>query len=179
MKNEYEIRGNVTAIFVRCEGKSLETLISTDDLERAKEIPYTWYANWNKRRKVYIIHGYYKQDIKKRKGVLLTRWLLNPSKNLVVDHINHNTLDNRRENLRLLTNQENSQNRKGSNSNNFRSGIRGVTRTNNGKWAAYMKLNWERIHIGVYETKEEAQKAVIKARKTSMPYSEEDKNNVG
>ena len=172
MKNRYEVRGDTTVIFLN---NGLETIISTKDLARAKEFPNTWSANFNKRRGVYIVIGNLPSNGKKpRPRALLTRWLLNPDDNLVVDHINHNTLDNRRENLRILTNQQNAQNRKGCNSQNKTSGLRGVIRTKNGKWRAYLKLNWKVVHLGTFETIEEANVAAINARRELMPYSNEN-----
>ena len=53
-----------------------------------------------------------------------------------IDHINHNGLDNRKENLRICTNRQNSRNRKASKRNT--SGIKGVSRHKlSNKWQAY------------------------------------------
>jgi len=48
----------------------------------------------------------------------------------IVDHMNHNTLDYRRENLRIVSSSQNTRNRKSKNSNNT-SGYRNVTKMGN------------------------------------------------
>lgn len=58
----------------------------------------------------------------------LHRMILNlseSSRHIMVDHQNHNTLDNRRKNLRITVNNKNSKNRNGANINN-KSGYRNV-----------------------------------------------------
>jgi hypothetical protein len=60
-------------------------------------------------------------------GTYLHRFLLDAPKGMQVDHINHDTLDNRRSNLRIVTtNQQNNENRNGAHKNS-KTGIRGVT----------------------------------------------------
>jgi hypothetical protein len=48
----------------------------------------------------------------KRKTIMMHRVITNTPPHLVVDHINHNGLDNRKQNLRLCTRAENSRNRR-------------------------------------------------------------------
>lgn len=76
---------------------------------------------------------------------------------VVVDHINHNGLDNRKVNLRVCTNAQNllhSRKNKGTR-------YKGVIPLKNGKFqvVAYLK------HIGIYEKETEAVKAYNKAIK--------------
>ena len=86
----------------------------------------------------------------------LHRFLLNVTdKNQFVDHINHDTLDNRKSNLRICSLQENSRNRKKAKTN--KSGYKGVVLyKQSGKWKAYTKVNMKSKHLGYYDTKEEA-----------------------
>ena len=90
-------------------------------------------------------------------GILLHRFLLNAKDGYVVDHINHNTLDNRRENLRLCTYSQNFQNRR---PDDVGIGCKGVHK-NKERWAATIGVNYESIYLGSYEHIEDA----IKARK--------------
>lgn len=62
---------------------------------------------YNKSKKDFYAYVMYN-----KKKIRLHRLITNAPKGLVVDHINGNTLDNRRENLRVCTQKENTQNRK-------------------------------------------------------------------
>lgn len=81
-------------------------------------------------------------------------------KNAVIDHINRNKVDNRKENLRICTNSFNQMNkglRKDTSSGHI--GVSFHKRMN--KWVSYLYYNNQRVHYGQYDTKEEA----IKTRK--------------
>lgn len=86
---------------------------------------------------------------------LLHRFLMNPSDDMVVDHINHNKLDNRRENLRVCTAHQNSMNQ--SKRCNNTSGVTGIVWDKlRNKWKAQICINSKTKHLGYYTTKEEA-----------------------
>lgn len=72
-----------------------------------------------------------------------------------VDHKSRNTLDNRKENLRLCNNQQNCFNQ-GLSTNNT-SGYKGVTyRKDNKLWRARITVNGKKKSLGNFDTKEEA-----------------------
>ena len=73
-----------------------------------------------------------------------------------VDHINGNTLDNRRSNLRTVTRSQNQMNAKRREDNT--SGYKGVSRHNN-KWMARISINGKRFFLGHFDTPIEAAKA--------------------
>ena len=82
--------------------------------------------------------------------------------NLFIDHINHNTHDNRKSNLRLCTNQENCMNQNTSKRNT--SGKSGISwRKDNNKWRVRIYKNYKCYTIGQFDTYEEAYKARIEA----------------
>lgn len=106
-------------------------------------------------------YGYARSDIKGK----MHRLILKAPRGLEVDHINHNTLDNRKENLRLATSMQNQQNKTMQKNNT--SGFRGVS------WSQVMK-RWlaciyktedgkqKRYDIGYFEYKIDAAKAYNK-----------------
>lgn len=173
MKNSYEIRGSETAIKVKCKGIELETLIDTEDLPKADEVNTTWYAIWCKRTNSYYVITSYKIE-GKRRTVQLHRWITGTEDGLFVDHINHETLDNRRScNLREVTNSQNIQNLKGSRK-GAKSSHRGVIWSNRlNCWFARVRVDGKTVFQRRYHDEEVAAAAAAKARADYMPFSQE------
>lgn len=174
MKNEFEVRGDVTAIFIDSPKHGLvETLISTTRLERAKEYPNKWYVIFNPGTKSLYVIGYLIKENGKRRSTRLHRWITVVDDGVVIDHINHDTLDNRDSNLREVTTAENKQNLLGPQS-NCKSGIRGVYWFEPArKWKCNIRVNKKHIHLGYFSDIEEAERVVKEARARLMPYSQE------
>lgn len=106
MRNDYEIRGDVTVIYLkRRSGESIETIIDTDDLEKLLKIDCAWYAKVTRNPGVYYVFSGKWACGGKRE--YLHRVITNAPIGLVVDHLNHDTLNNRKVNLKVVTNQEN------------------------------------------------------------------------
>lgn len=82
-----------------------------------------------------------------------------------IDHINGNRADNRISNLRDVTNAENCQNFKKKITNT--SGYTGVWLVKKSlNWRAEIWVNYKKISLGTYKTKEMARDAYIKAKKS-------------
>lgn len=82
--------------------------------------------------------------------------------NTCVDHINGNTLDNRKANLRICTKVENAQNAIKPRANNT-SGCIGVSQYKPGKFRAYITVNKRVIDLKTYNSFEDAVKARLEA----------------
>lgn len=96
----------------------------------------------------------------KPSSVLMHRQIIAPPADLVVDHINGNRLDNRRENLRVCTTKENLRNRKSVSANNstgFRGVYRGISRHR--PWRAAIRVDGRLIALGIHQTPEDAARA--------------------
>lgn len=101
-----------------------------------------------------------------------------------IDHIKHDTRDNRKSYLRIVSNSQNNMN-KSFQSNNT-SGKIGVYFSNNKqKWVPEIMINKKKIYLGVYDTFDEAVAARKEAEEkyfgkysyeNSMKYQEEDNN---
>ena len=133
-----------------------EVLIDDEDWKIVKN--YTWHISYDKTiNNFYISSSGWDKFLKiKSKGVLLHRLIMDCPKEMQVDHINHNTLDNRKENLRICTSAENNRNRK--------KRVTGTTSKYMGvcfdkqrnKYRSRIYVNKKYLDLGRYKTQEEA-----------------------
>lgn len=174
MKNKYSVEGNIVTIYVKGRGEILKTQISTNKLEKAKKFPNTWMARWCPSRESFYVGGHAPAG-QKPKTVLLHRWILGVYANASdyeVDHFDNNPMNNKDENLRLVSRSENLQNRTLQNNNS--SGFRGVSfHKRRGKWQASVTENKKRIYLGLFDTPEEASLEVERWRGENYPFSKE------
>lgn len=175
MNNEYEVRGEITAIIVNSPKYGRQVaIISTSKLDRVKEFPNSWYVLCREETSTFYVQGAMPRANGKQKAVLLHRWLTNAPKTTDVDHRNHDGLDNTDKNLRISTRSENQQNRKGARSDNKSSGIRGVTwNKRNNKWISKIKVSGKQIYLGYFTDLSDAERAAVEARAKYMPFSKE------
>jgi hypothetical protein len=135
------------------KGEIVLAKISVEDIAEASK--YMWccdsrgYPKTSTNKKERVIHSY------------LHRLIMKPKPSEQVDHINGDRLDNRRENLRIATNQQNQMARHKSIS---KSGYKGVHKNGN-RWRAIIKKDGKTIHLGYYDTPEEASMAYDKMAK--------------
>jgi hypothetical protein len=157
MKNKYEIRGDVTAIFIYGEGEHRETIVSTDKLDFIQTLDVM----------VFYSAGYacfkYPLENGKQRSMNLHRFITNAPAGMEVDHINHNKLDNTNINLRVVTKSINQQNRRNPDN------VALDKRSNN--YYAYVTANKKRYYSRYFKTYSEAKNESFKMRCALMPGS--------
>ena len=142
--NSYDLSGDFGIGYT---AKGEEFYFDLEDYNKIKD--YTWYCQY----------GYIKSGIENKK-ILLHRLVMCPPDDMFVDHINHNRFDNRKKNLRIVTQLQNSWNSPKKKNNT--SGYSGVYYIKSKKkWKALIGVNKKKIDLGIFENKEDA----IKARK--------------
>lgn len=111
-------------------------------------IHYTWRITNNN----YVLGLVNKQDVR------LSHYVINYDGKCKIDHINGNTLDNRKCNLRIVSSQQNMMNR--SSSPNASSKYIGVSRhTKSNKWHSVIIFNGKSIFLGSFDNEEDAARA--------------------
>jgi len=172
--NEYEVRGDITAIKLRRrDGTIIESIIDTADLEKVKSFNGSWYFGSRKTKSgTFYVQGHMAAVMGKRKFVALHRYIMDCPSGLVVDHINHDTMDNRRKNLRIVTSVQNGQNRLMAKNNT--SGYTGVCWNKKAqKWRAYVRNGDDFMICGNYKDPHIAGRVASLVRSLVHPYSED------
>ena len=117
--------------------------------------------------KGYLCLSLYKDGVKRTRKVhrLVAEAFLGHKPNgmeLVVDHIDHNTKNNKVSNLRIVTQRQNSSHLKKKGSSKY-TGVYLFKRT--GRWAAKIQVNRCEVHLGYFKTEHQAHLAYQKALK--------------
>ena len=136
--------------------KNIEIHCLIDD----EDYKYIKQYHWILRGGNYPARTFYKNN--KQYTILMHREIMNAGPKEFIDHINRNTLDNRKQNLRFCNKSKNAMNCKVHKHNT--SGYKGVSFLKSiNKWRAYIVINNKQIHLGCYLKKEDAALAYNKA----------------
>lgn len=136
-------------------------LVDNEDYKKLNK--YNWYAGYYSHvDNYYAMRQIYTNG--KQTTVKMHRIIMDAPRNMQVDHINHNTLDNRKRNLRLCTHNQNQQNQ--TPSKNTLSQYKGVSwAKQRKKWVARIGINKKRLFLGYFKNEEQAAIAYNKAAK--------------
>jgi len=126
-------------------------IVDADDFEWLSQ--WNWCASWNDHTKSFYV--------KRRQGkhlIRMHRAILDCEDSLQCDHVNGDTLDHRRANIRECTNAQNNQNKGPSRHNT--SGFKGVCwEARRSKWMARIHINGKEKFIGYFDSPEEGARA--------------------
>lgn len=123
-------------------------LIDTEDYERASRY------SWNLTSNGYVITTVYADGAKSR--IMLHRLVTDAASDLVVDHRDHNPLNNQKSNLAVGSQSANLHNRRATGMSKYK----GVSfRTDRSKYAASISVANRSRYLGLYETEIEAARA--------------------
>jgi hypothetical protein len=134
-----------------------------DDLDFAELSKHKWYAMLLARYKppAFVAARHARKPNGECTIITMHRQIMKTPPGFEVDHRNHDTLDNRRGNLRNCTHYENSRNRRLSSLNT--TGLKGICKLRNGRWQAQIVLQNKQRHLGIFATAEAAHNAYAEA----------------
>ena len=144
--NEYDLSGEYG---IGRDVRGREFYFDIEDYDKIKDI------NWNVDAKNGRVHG--NTSNKEKRNVSMHKIITGTSSDVIIDHKNGKPYDNRKENLRVATKQENCRNRRASSNNKL--GVKGVSKTKSGKYHASIWDGEKSIYLGLYKTLEEAKEA--------------------
>lgn len=130
--------------------KGYKVLIDEDDYERVSR------HGWSYKDKGHPYFHASISDISSAHPTSLHRFIMGcvPGDGIYIDHINGNTLDNRKSNLRRCEAKGNCRN--SAKPKNNTSGYKGVRKGKSGLYAAFIKVNYRQISLNMWDTPEDA-----------------------
>lgn len=149
-KNEFQIEPHRALIILRHKGIRLEAVVDVSDLPIILALNRTWHAQWSAGSQTYYCRCRIGRD-----SIALHRLIVSAEKGTLIDHRNHNGLDNRKENLRVASHTQNLRNR--------RKRAKWVYQSPNGTWYARYMINRKRVYVGRFSTYESALQAVMES----------------
>lgn len=138
----------------------LHALVDDDDFAELSSV--RWHAVKMGTARRPLFYAARNVTISENRGrlLLMHRAIMNAPAGTVVDHKNHATLDNRKENLRLCTQGENMRNmRSGPN----KHGFRGIARSSPNRFSASICISGKSKYLGMFLTAEDAARAYDRA----------------
>lgn len=177
MKNEFFVCGD--EVFIKLldayEQNVMWTIIDLSYLSKIMDVTGAWIAHkYNNSHTYYAItsNGIVIDNKPTRRKLHMHRLILNLESDIKEenepDHKNRNGLDNRINNLRLVSHSINSLNRKVFS--NSQSGITGVAWTpSSRRWRAYISVEGKQIRLGAFIRKKDAIEARRKAEDAYLP----------
>ena len=151
-KNEYKLFDDYALIYLN---NGLECKVSLCDFHKAITFDHKWYGRYNKTNDAYYATASCKPSTVQLHRYILGLEIISGERSKYhVDHINHDTLDNRRDNMRVTSSGNNSRSRKGKNSNNT-SGYRNVCKIND-KWVVQLQVDGKNTKLGRFDDVDEA-----------------------
>lgn len=123
--------------------KNKTAIVDDDDYEYLNQ----W--KWTSHSKGYAYRNSGRDIFGNTAAVFLHRFITDCPKNMIVDHINQNKLDNRRQNLRICTQAQNARNKPKRIDN--KSGYKGVVLHQKGLYRATCSNKNKQIHFGYFK----------------------------
>lgn len=115
---------------------------------------YKWFAEYDRNTKSFYARRSVRQDGRPVGERMHRRILGLRQGDPRVDHVNHNTLDNRRKNLRIVSNRKNAENRRDQSVHGA-----GVQLTRSGRFEVLAVIDAKKCYVGRFTTENEAQEA--------------------
>ena len=131
---------------------SVTAIIDENDADLVLDGVSRWHARLEPNGMLYASRKFQKQT--------MHRLIMGFPEGMEIDHINGNSLDNRRANLRAVTRRENARNTKRGKNN--KTGVTGVFENKSGNFITYAMVKNKNTYLGTYQTLEEA--AAIRLR---------------
>lgn len=133
--------------------KNFEILLDSEDWNTFQQSKWYLCRKGSRKQKIYL-----QRTTKADREVYFHRIIMKCPKNKTIDHINGNTLDNRKENLRICSQLENNRNKRKSSGRSSR--YIGVHYNKIAKnWRSQIQSGDKRIEVGSFNSEIEAAKA--------------------